>query len=303
MSNRSLHLRHRRSPARIVFDFANTLGFLVFTFLTVFPFYYIAVYSFSTPSAAAAQGIFILPQQFTLVNYLELFNHTDILRPALVSISRTVIGTTVTVLATSFFAYLTTQRKLPLRRLIFRLVVITMYVDAGLIPKYLLYGTIGITNTFLVYILPTAIIGFYLILVKTYVESIPDSLEESAKIDGAGVVLTFARIVFPVCKPIIATVAVFAAVGQWNMWFDNFIFADTPGLKTLQKLLLDFLRDMSASQLSIEALQQGSFTVSPVSPRSIQMAITFLVTVPIIVVYPLMQRHFTKGIMIGAVKG
>lgn len=296
-------MKRHGSISKNIFDFFNHLGFILFTFITVFPFYYIMIYSFSTPSEAAKAGIFLWPQKFSLVNYTKILDKVDLLHPAFISVSRTVLGTLIMVLATSLFAYILTQERLPYRKAIFRMVVITMYVNGGLIPNYLLMDAIGLTNNFLVYIIPGAITGFNLILVKTYIESIPASLEESAQMDGATPMQVFVHIIFPLCKPIVATIAVFGAVAQWNMWFDNFIYADTPNLKTLQLVLLGFLRDLSASQLSVEDLSSGNFTVSQISPKSIQMTITFIVTFPILVVYPSMQRFFVKGIMVGAVKG
>lgn len=289
--------------SRLIFDIYNHTGLLGFVLLTVLPFYYVAIYSFSTPSEASRKGLFLLPQKFTFINYTKILEQVDLLNPAFISVSRTVIGTAIMVVATSLFAFLVTQKSLPFRKVIFRLVVITMYIDAGIIPKYLLMDKLGLTNNFLVYVIPTAIVGFNLILVKTYIESIPASLEESAKIDGAHPLQVFWYIIFPLCKPIIATIAVFGAVAQWNQWFDNFIYADIPQLRTLQLVLLGFLRDLSASQLSAADVAAGNFTVSEISAKSIQMTITFMVTVPIMIVYPRMQKYFVNGIMIGAVKG
>lgn len=288
---------------RLMFDIFNHFGFLLFTFITVFPFYYIGIYSFSTPEAASRKGIFIWPQQFSLINYTKIFEKVDILQPSFISLSRTILGTMLMIFATSLFAFIVTQKKLPFRKVIYRMVVITMYVNAGLIPNYLLIDALGLTKNFLVYIIPGAVAAFNLILVKTYIESTPASLQESAKIDGATPIQVFISIVFPLCKPIVATIAVFGAVGQWNSWFDNFIYADVPSLRTLQLVLLGFLRDLNASQLSAQDVASSNFTVSSISPKSIQMTITFIATAPIIIVYPSLQKYFVKGIMLGAVKG
>jgi len=281
----------------------NYTGFIFYTFITVFPFYYVVIYSFSTPASAAKKGLFFLPQDFSLINYERILDKVELLNPAFISISRTVLGTGLMIFATSMFAFIITQKKLPMRSAIFRMVVITMYINAGLIPNYLLMSYLGLTKNFLVYILPGAIVGFNLILVKTYIESLPESMEESAKIDGATPFQVFIKIILPLCKPIIATIAVFGAVNQWNMWFDNFIYADIPSLRTLQLVLLGFIRDLNASQLSADELARGNFQVAAITPKSIQMTITSIVTLPIILVYPFMQKYFVKGIMIGAVKG
>ena len=159
-----------------------------------------------------------------------------------------------------------------------------------------------LTDNFLVYILPTAISAYYVVLLKTYIENLPPALEESAKLDGAGYVTIFFRIIMPLSKPILATIVVFAAVAQWNNWFDNYIYVQSDNLKTLQLVLYEYLNQASQiSQTSTTVLQHGLGSV--ITPQSVRMAIAMIATLPILCVYPLMQKHFVKGIMLGAVKG
>lgn len=286
----------------IMFDAVNYLLLLLLLVVTVYPFYYIFIYSISD-SFEAQKGVFLWPAGFSLESYKASFRLKGIWDSAIVSVSRTVLGTVITVLCSAFFAYLITKREMPFRKLIYRFVLVTMYFNAGFIPWYLTMKAYGLQNNFLLYILPTALIGFYIILIKTFMEQMPPSLEESAKIDGAGYFKIFTHIVFPLSMPIIATIAVFAAVGQWNTWFDNFFLVSNPKLQTLQLLLYNFLSQTNsiAGMTGEELTRNGQVRV--MTPQSVQMTITMLVTLPIVVVYPFLQRFFVKGIMLGAVKG
>lgn len=272
----------------------------VYALICVYPFYYIFIYSISIPNEAM-KGIYLLPRGLTMENYRQLFIQNNILLAALVSVSRTVVGTAVTLFCTSFFAFLLTQDKLRYRRAMYRLVVMTMYLSAGLIPWYMTMKLLGLKNSFLLYVLPYAIVAFYLVLIKTYIEQLPHALQESAMIDGAGPFTIFRRIIMPVCTPVLATVAIFTAVDQWNTWVDNFYLVDAPHLLTLQLMLLTFMTDQ-ASQLTSLTARMSHARVS-ITPTSVRMTITMIVTLPILVVYPVFQKHFVKGILIGAIKG
>jgi ABC-type glycerol-3-phosphate transport system permease component len=255
-------------------------------------------------------GVVLLPRGLTLFNYHEVFALKGILHSVLVSTARTLIGTLATVFSCSLLGYLFTKREMPARSFLYRTLVITMYVSGGLIPYFLMCRAYGLVNNFLVYILPSMVSAYNVILIKTFIEQLPASIEESAMLDGASTFTLFARIIFPLSMPIVATIAVFSAVGQWNSWFDNYIFNGTNDkLKTLQLLLYNvlseasrlatMLRDRSSSISGIEELQKQM----AITPTGVKMTITMLVTLPILAVYPFMQRFFVKGIMLGAVKG
>ena len=216
-----------------------------------------------------------------------------------VSVARTVCASVLTLIGSSFFAYLMTKREMYLRTFFYRLCIVSMYVAGGLIPTYIVYRTYGLTNTFWVYILPGVVTPYYVVLIKTYMESIPKELEEAAIIDGAGILTTFARVVVPVSKPILATIAVFSVVAEWNYWFDTHIYIVDEELFTLQYVLYDLMQDAQRISEQLARRMNGP-TISTVTVR---MTITFVVTVPILLVYPFMQRYFTKGLMLGAVKG
>lgn len=284
-------------------DVINWILMTLLALICIAPFYYILIYSFSNAREAAIRGLFLLPVGFTVENYVEVLSRDDIYSAALISLARTAIGTTVTVTATTLLAYLLTQKRLYHRGLFLKIVVISMYVLPGLIPRFLLYQQLGLLNNFLVYILPYAVVPFYLLVVKTYMEGIPYSLEESARVDGAPPLLIFWKIILPTAIPAVATITVFAAVRQWNQWFDNFIYANVPSLETLQLLLFKFLKEAEASLATSDISDVEAASRGPTSPQAIRMTITVIVVAPIFFVYPYMQRYFIKGINLGAVKG
>jgi len=292
----------RRQPiSGRIFSGFNYVFLALFMLICLYPFYYVFIYSISDPSLAQ-KGITVLPAGFTLSNYIKVFSLQGIPNAALISVARTVLGNLLTVMCSAFFAYLVTKEAMYFRKTIYRLVIITMYFGSGLIPVYLTYKMYHLLNNFLVYILPGMVGAFYVILLKTFIEQLPPALEESAKLDGAGIFTIFFRLILPLSKPIIATVAVFAAVGQWNSWFDNYIYISPtfPQLNTLQLMLYNYLNQANALA---QQLDKTHITVVRLTPQSVQMTITMIVTLPILFVYPFMQRYFVKGIMLGAVKG
>jgi ABC-type glycerol-3-phosphate transport system permease component len=289
-------------------DVVNTAILILFAFVCIYPFWYIFIATISNPSTYARSSLF-LPGELTLFNYREVLKSRGIPQAVLISVLRTVLGTGLAVFCNTFLAYMFTQVKLPARRFFYRMTIITMYVSGGLIPTFFVIRAYGLMNNFLVYIIPGAISAFNVVLVRTYIEnSIPASLEESARMDGCGPLRLFASIIFPLCLPITATIALFSAVGQWNSWFDNMIYtARVQDLTTLQYILYLRLNEANAivaamrsgqMQLVEEALKRMSLT-----PDSVRMTITMIVTLPILLVYPFMQKYFVKGIMIGAIKG
>jgi putative aldouronate transport system permease protein len=284
----------------IVFNIFNYIVLLVLTLVTVYPFYYMFIYSISDPYLAQS-GITFLPAGFSLINYRGVFVLRGMMNATFISLSRTVLGTLITIICSTFFSYLVTKKEMILRKSIYRFVCISMYLNAGFIPWYLTMKMLGLTNNFLVYILPGAVTAFYVILLKTYIEQLPSELEESAKIDGAGYLITFFKIIFPLSMPIIATIAVFSAVAQWNAWIDNYFLVLNRDLNTLQLLLYQYLNQANslATKSSQELVRGVDFT--KLSPMSIRVTMTMIVTFPVLFVYPFMKKYFVKGIMIGAI--
>lgn len=292
---------YKRSDGTL-FNITNYSILTLLVIITLYPFYYIFIYSISDASMIH-KGITLLPAGFSLQNYKSVFELKGVAQAALISTARTVLGTVLTVICSSFFSYLVTKKEMIFRKAVYRFVIISMYFNAGFIPWYLTMRALGLRNNFLLYIIPGAVNAFFIILIKTFIEQMPQALEESAKIDGAGYITIFAKIIFPLSKPIIATVAVFCAVGQWNSWIDNFFLVENPNLKTLQLMLYEYLSQAQAiATASARELTSGE-VAKRLSPEAIKMTLTMVVTFPILLVYPSMQKYFVKGIMMGAIKG
>lgn len=271
-------------------------------FICIYPFYYVFIYSISDPLKASS-GIYFLPAGFNLDTYARILSRKDVIIAFLVSVARATIGSTVVVLCSSFFAFLVCQKKLPFRKSLYRLCIMSMYINAGLIPWYLLMKAYGLKDSFLLYIIPFAVGPFFVILVKTYIESLPEALVESAKIDGAGYVRVFLSVILPTSLPVIASVAVFSSVGHWNYWIDNFFLVNNPNLQTLQMKLYQYLMQADAIALAVRQGNVSALRVPIVTPQSVRMCTTIIVTLPVLCIYPFLQRYFASGILLGSVKG
>ena len=286
------------------FSIANIINILIlgaFTFICVYPLWYIFINSFSSPQAIN-RGVYFIPQEFTLEAYKQMIDIPGLTSSIGIAFARTIIGTLLTLICCSFTAYLLSDRDLPKRKLIYRFFILTMYINAGFIPYYLTISAIGLKNNFLVYVLPAAVQAYFIILIKTYIDSIPAELVESAEMDGAGLIKIYYRIILPLSKPILACIVVFAAVNQWNAWADDMYFMQgrkANGLHCLQYLLYTKLQSNVVNSTAGAAAGANM----AVSSNSLRMAMSFVTVIPILCVYPYMQRFFTKGIMLGAVKG
>lgn len=279
----------------------NFFLLIVFAFLCVYPLCFIFINSISGADAVV-RGVYILPEDFSLEFYKSLLQMPNIPNSIVVSVARTVLGTALTVICSSFLGYMVTQSELPMRKWVYRFVVATMYFNAGLIPWYILMVNLGLKNNFLLYILPSAVGAYYVVLSKTYIESIPASVEESAKIDGAGVLTIYARLILPMSMPIIACLIVFCAVNQWNAWSDNFYLVSDPKLSTLQYQLYMNLANES-SNVTNTTSSSSLLRSKATTELGLRYALSMLTVLPILLVYPFMQKYFVKGIMLGAVKG
>ena len=294
----------RRQTKSLSSKFLRGLNFfllIVFAFLCVYPLYFIFINSISGADAVV-RGVYILPEDFSLEFYKSLLQMPNIPNSIVVSVARTVLGTALTVICSSFLGYMVTQSELPMRKWVYRFVVATMYFNAGLIPWYILMVNLGLKNNFLLYILPSAVGAYYVVLSKTYIESIPASVEESAKLDGAGVLTIYARLILPMSMPIIACLIVFCAVNQWNAWSDNFYLVSDPKLSTLQYQLYMNLANES-SNVTNTTSSSSLLRSKATTELGLRYALSMLTVLPIILVYPFMQKYFVKGIMLGAVKG
>ena len=300
-------IKENAGPVDKLISVITYIVFALFSLICIYPFYYIFINTISANDLSEKGKIIFWPQQIHFRNYLDATKIPGLLQAAQISIARTLIGTACTVLLAGFLGYMFTRETMWKRKLWYRFVVLTMYFNAGIIPWYITMNNLHLTNNFLGYILPTLVSPFYIILTKTYVESIPRELQDAAEVDGAGTLKVFFSIILPIIKPILATVAIFAAVGQWNSFQDTLLLVTDTKLYTLQFILYQYINQASSlativsSGTSSEAIQQMLATTQ--TATSIRMTVTILVVTPILLVYPFFQRFFVKGIMIGAVKG
>ena len=300
-------MKIKTSKGDRTFQVINILIFAIFAIICAYPFYYLIINSISANDLSASGKVNFLPHGFQLENYVKVFQLNGLGTAAMVSLGRTVIGTICTVLASVYLGFMFTQQRMWHRKLWYRFMVITMYFNAGLIPMYMTMKTLHLTNSFWVYIIPAIVQPFNIIMAKTYVESIPPALQEAAEIDGAGTMTVFAKVILPTCKPIMATIAIWSAVGQWNSFQDTLIYITDQKLYSLQYLLYTYLNQASSLATMV---QQSGGNVSAVAnlatqqtPTSIRMTISVIVVLPILFVYPIFQKSIVKGIMIGSVKG
>ncbi len=290
-----------------IFYIVNYLMFGIITLICAYPFYYMIINTISANHLSANGFINFLPKGFHLENYRQVLGLRGLSAAAAVSIARTVLGTACTVFASAYLGFMFTQEKMWHRKFWYRFFVITMYFNAGLIPMFITMKTLHLTNSFWVYVIPTVVQPFYIILVKTYIESIPKSLQEAAEIDGAGILTVFAKIILPAAQPIMATVAIFAAVSQWNSFQDTLIYVTDQKLYSLQYLLYTYINQASSLAAMVRSGGTGAISgaalASKQTPSSIRMTVSVIVVLPILFIYPIFQRFFVKGIMIGSVKG
>lgn len=289
------------------FNVINYLVFGIFTLICIYPFYYMIINTISANDLSAAGEINFLPKGIHFENYKALLELDGLGAAAIVSIAKTVLGTVLTVLSSAFLGFMFTQDKMWKRKFWYRAVVITMYFNAGLIPMFITMRNLHLTNTFWVYVIPTIVQPFNIILVKTYVESIPKALQEAAEIDGAGIFKVFYKIILPACTPILATVAIFSAVNQWNSYQDTLLYITDQKLYSLQYLLYTYINQASSLASMVKNSGTGAISSAVLATQqtgtSIRMTVSIIVVLPILCIYPMFQRFFVKGIMIGSVKG
>ncbi len=308
MSSETIRIKRRQKfkTSDIAFNVINYTVFFLFTMSCLFPFYYLFINTISDNELVQKGLINFIPRGLQIKNYLALQSVNDLGTSFIVSVGRTLLGTALMVVASAFVGYLVTKQEMWGRKFWYRFLIITMYFNAGLIPWYLNMSMLGLTNNFMGYVIPSIIAPFNIILVKTYIESIPAELEESAFIDGAGYMSIFKNIIWPLSKPILATIAIFGAVGHWNAFTDSLILMqNAPHLYTIQHRLYNYLNTSS----NLAALMQSSGSASAtavqdaLNSKVIKYTISMVTIIPILMVYPFMQRYFEKGIMLGAVKG
>ncbi|WP_243095288.1 carbohydrate ABC transporter permease [Lachnotalea sp. AF33-28] len=291
--------KKKMSGNDIVYHIVAIAVFSLIALMCVYPFYYLLICTISDNQAVDLGQVLVWPKGFHIKNYLEIFKVQNLGNAAVISVVRTVTGTAASMLVSSYMAYFFTKEEMWGRKFWYRLVVITMYFSAGMIPVYLNNKMLGLLNSFWIYIIPGLLSVYNMILIKTSIEAMPPDLEESAYLDGAGYFTRFFKLVLPLQKPILATVALFSAVGHWNDFFTTKLYITKPRLYTLQFLLYELLNQITAAAEQIT----NDDPFAKITPTGIRLTLTAVVVIPIMLVYPFVQKYYVKGIMVGAVKG
>ena len=282
-----------------VFDVLNYVVLTLLIIIIVYPFLYVVVNSFNALSSHRPS--YFWPEQPTLMTYQTVFKDESLLHSFWVSVCRTVIGTAFTVTVTALCSYAMSKNYLKFRPLYVVLFTIPSFFNGGMVPVYLNIRNLGLLDTFWVYILPAGFSFFYMVLMISAFRAIPESLEEAAFIDGAGFFSVFIKIILPVSVPPLATVALYAAVGQWNAWYDTMFYTNKSSLQTLSSVLMRIVRENNLGEMTSELtsdMENRSY-----NPEGVKMATMVVSVLPIIFIYPFLQRYFVKGIMVGSIKG
>jgi putative aldouronate transport system permease protein len=299
MSNTN-NKKRKLSKADIAFYTFNSIFMAAFVIVTLYPVLNTLAISFNDGLDALRGGIYLLPRKFSVKNYITVFNKDDLLVGAYISVARTVVGTALSLIACAILAFIVSRKNFIFAKQLSLFWVITMYVNGGMIPIFLLYKGLHLTNTFWVYVIPGMVSAFNMLVIRTYMNGIPNSFEESAQLDGAGYTTIFLNIISPLCKPVYATVALFVAVYQWNSWFDVMLYNRmSDKLTTLQYELMKLLASVTSQSTSAQSMKNST---SSITPTSIRAAATIVTMLPIICIYPFLQQYFVSGLTLGGVK-
>ena len=283
-----------------VFPVVNGIIMLLFVIITLYPVLNTLAISLNDGTDALRGGIYLWPRKFTWKNYLTVLHKDNLITGAYITVARTVVGTLLALIANAILAFIVSRKRFLFKREVSLFWVITMYVNGGLIPTFLLYKGLGLTNSFGVYVIPGMVSAFNMLVIRTYMNGIPDSLEESAQLDGAGYTTIFLKIYSPLCKPVYATVALFVAVGQWNSWFDAMLYNRmSSNLTTLQYEMKKLLSSQTNQETTTEPKKN---TLRTLTPTSVRAAATIVTMLPIICIYPFLQKYFVTGLTLGGVK-
>ncbi len=292
----------KRSVGTVIFDTLNEMFMILVCFLCLYPIWYVIVNSFNDAKDAMMGGIYWWPRKFSLENYITVFEDKSVIQAFKVTIGKTLFGTLLNVFFTAMVAYPLSKKQLIGRKAYMMFGTVTMFFAGGLIPTFVLYKQLNLLNNFLVYIIPAAFNFFNLLIFINFFREIPMSLEESAKIDGASDWGIFIKIILPLSKPVLATIALFAGVGQWNDYFGGLMFMTSRvDLEPIQTYLYRMVAQVQSSQMA-QSISAANITASDTTSTSIKLAAMVITTLPICCVYPFLQKYFVKGMMIGAVK-
>lgn len=292
-------MKSKRNTSDMVIDIIKVLFLIFAVIICVYPFWNIFIISINDATDAMRGGLYLLPRKLSFASYRDILTRSTFQHSILVTVARTLIGTPLAIFVTSALAYVLARRDLVGRKPITLFFIFTMYFGGGMVPYYMVLKNLGLLDNFMVFILPGLLSVYNMILVRNYIEGMPGALFEAARIDGANDLTIFFRIVMPLAKPIIMTIALFVAIGHWNSWFDAYLYTNSQDLKTMQSILVEILNQYQTSDAGASAANRMSQSLTP---DSIRMAATMVTTIPIIMVYPFIQKYFVKGIMLGSVK-
>lgn len=296
---RTQSVNSKKKPGSdIVLDAFIAVFLALVVIICVYPFWNIFIVSINDATDAIRGGLYFLPRKLSFASYADILSRSTFLHSILVTLARTVIGTPLAVLVTTALAYVLSRKDLLFKKPITLLFIFTMYFGGGLVPYYMVLKNLGMLDNFIVFIFPNLVSVYNMILVRNYIEGMPEALFEAAKIDGANDLVVFFKLVIPLSKPIIMTIALFVAITHWNSWFDAYLYTNSQSLKTMQSILVEILNQYQTTG----ANQAANRTGQGITPDSIRMAATMVATIPIIMVYPFIQKYFVKGIMLGSVK-
>ncbi|MBU3113411.1 carbohydrate ABC transporter permease [Clostridium lacusfryxellense] len=276
----------------------------ILAFLTLYPFWNTLVISFNDGLNTTLGGITFWPRKFTIENYKAVLNDAMFIKALIVTIGRTVIGTFMAMFFTSIYAYGLSKKYLKGKKIYMIFSVITMYFSGGLIPIYLLIRSLGMINSYAALVVPSLVGVYNMIILRTFFMGIPEEIEESAKLDGCNHIRTFFSIILPISGPAMATISLFTAVYFWNEWFTAGIYINDAAKLPIQNYLMNVMNSSNyAEQMAKLTGGIGKFTISTVTSRSLQAATIMVATLPIVMVYPFVQKYFVKGVLVGSVKG
>ncbi len=294
--------RRKRSREDWIIDTAVYLLAAIIFAICLYPFWLSIILAFNEGTDARTGGIYFWPRKFTLDNFKNLIDDPAWAKALLITFFRTVLGTTLIVLFTTTVAYGLSFVNLVGRKVYMSVMIIAMYFSGGIIPYFMVLRTLHLINNFLVYVIPSMLNIFYCMVAISSFQGIPPELGESARLDGAAELTIFAKIILPISKPMLATIAIFTAVGQWNSWYDCAFFTQNKNLRTMGYLLMAIINKASLANQSMDAYA-ASAASSTVTTMSVQLAAMIVAVGPILLIYPFFQRYIVSGITIGAVKG
>lgn len=294
---------NRKSKGEKIFSFINIIVMIVLIFVVAYPIWYILVYSFNEAIDATKGGLMLLPRKFTTFNYEIMFNDKSIFMAFGITVLRTVVGTVASVLFTAMVSYGLSKKDIIGRKIYLGLGIITLVFSAGMIPSYFLMKSLNLLNNFWVYIIPSLFSFYNVLIFMAFFRGIPESIEEAAQIDGANEFYTFVKIIIPLSMPIIATIALFNGVSQYNDYFSYILYINSnEGLRTMQNYLYQVIQTNTTMQLT-QHMPASMSAAKKTSANSLKYAAMIITSVPIIIVYPFLQKYFVKGVLIGSVKG